>query len=80
MNNNEWISVKDRLPKNSDEVLIYVGIDIVQAYIINGYWKGSINVTDNMIDGFVNDRTIVKQGSRFDFVTHWMPLPEPPKQ
>lgn len=76
----EWISVKDRLPENDDEVLIYVSTDIVQAYLKDGLWKGSINVTDNMKDGYVNDRIICKQGDHFDFVTHWMPLPEPPKQ
>jgi len=74
----EWISVKDRLPENDDEVLIYVGIDIVQAYLLNGYWKGSVLVTDNMNDGYVLNRTICKQGDHFDFVTHWMPLPNPP--
>jgi hypothetical protein len=75
----EWISVNDRLPDNSDEVLIYVGHDIVQAYLLNGKWKGSVNVTDNMNDGYVNDRVISIQGDIFDYVTHWMPLPEPPK-
>lgn len=76
----EWISVKDRLPENDDEVLIYIVKDIVQAYFLRGYWHGSIMVTDNMNDGYVSDRRIVKEGSSFDFVTHWMPLPEPPKE
>ena len=76
----EWISVEDRLPENDDEVLIYIVTDIVQAYLKDGYWKGSINVTDNMNDGYVNDRIISKQGDIFDYVTHWMPLPDKPKQ
>lgn len=76
----EWISVDDRLPEDGVEVLIYISTDIVQAYIWKGYWKGSTNVTDNMNDGYVHDRTICKQGSQFDFVTHWMPLPEAPSQ
>lgn len=75
----EWISVKDRLPSNSDEVLIYYGTDIVQAYLKDGLWKGSIVVTECMNDGYVNDRIICRQGKDFDFVTHWMPLPDPPK-
>ncbi len=74
----EWISVKEQLPHNDDEVLIFVSNDIVQAYLKNGIWKGSVMVTDNMNDGYVHDREICKQGSPFDFVTHWMPLPEPP--
>jgi hypothetical protein len=75
-----WISVDDRLPENDDEVLIYCSTDVVQAYLKNGYWKASINVTDSMNDGYVNDRTICKQGETFDYVTHWQPLPNPPKQ
>lgn len=74
-----WISVKDELPKHGVEVLIYYSTEILQAYLWNDLWKGSCIVTDNMNDGYVNDRNICKLGSPFDFVTHWMPLPEPPK-
>lgn len=73
-----WISVEDRLPLNDDEVLVFVGGDIVQAYLKDGKWKGSCLVTNNMNDGYVNDRVICVQGSHFDFVTHWMPLPPNP--
>ena len=76
----KWIDVKDVLPDNTDEVLIFNGTDIFQAYLSNGYWKGSLNVTNNMNDGYVMDRTICKQGDNFDFITHWMPLPEPPTE
>ena len=74
-----WVSVKESLPLNDDEVLIFtINRDIVQAYLKDGKWKGSCMVTDNMNDGFVNDRVICVQGSHFDFVTHWMSLPTPP--
>ena len=73
-----WVSIKDSLPLNDNEVLIFIGGDIVQAYLKDGKWKGSCMVTDNMNDGFVNDRVICVQGGHFDFVTHWMPLPDPP--
>lgn len=76
----EWISVKTDLPKNDQEVLIYYGTDILQAYLKNGVWKVSITVTDCMKDVYVNDRAICRQGSTSDYVTHWMPLPEPPKE
>lgn len=76
----EWISVKDRLPPNSDEVLLYCQNDIVQGYLKDGIYKGSIMVTDNMYDGYVNDRKICNQGGFDDFITHWMPLPGPPKE
>ena len=75
----EWISVKDRLPDHDDEVLIFASGDIVQAYLKNGKWNGSMLVTSNMDDGYVHDRTICIQGGDFDFVTHWMELPPPPQ-
>jgi hypothetical protein len=75
---NEWVSVKERLPEDTEEVLLYTGTDIVQGYYRDGYWRGSCIVTDNMNDVYVNDRVICKQGSHFDFVTHWQPLPQPP--
>lgn len=76
----EWVKVEDGLPLNDDEVLVFVGGDIVQAYLKDGKWKGSCMVTDNMNDGYVNDRVICMQGSHFDFITHWMPLPSNPKE
>jgi hypothetical protein len=74
-----WISVKDRFPTEFEEVLIYSPNDIVKAYLVGNKWKGSILVTDNMKDVNVNDREISTIGSPFDYVTHWMPLPSPPK-
>ena len=74
-----WVSVKESLPLNDSEVLIFtISGDILQAYLKDGKWKGSCMVTDNMNDGFVQDRVICVQGSHFDFVTHWIPLPDPP--
>lgn len=74
----KWVSVKDRLPEESQEVLAYGYGEIAQAYLLAGNWCGSCSVTDMMKDGFVYDRTIVQQGGAFDFITHWMPLPEKP--
>lgn len=73
-----WIKVEDALPENTNEVLLFCGDDIVQGFLKNGVWYGSSLVTDNMNDGYVADRKICKQGGTFDFVTHWMPLPEKP--
>ena len=58
-----WISVKDRLPDNCVEVLVY---DTDCGIVIGWYdKKDGIFVAE-----FMNE---------LDAVTHWMPLPEPPK-
>ena len=59
-----WISVKDRLPENTDEVLVcFIGWDDLQfqsvMYLENGDWYN-------------------EHGDPCYTVTHWMPLPEPP--
>ena len=51
-----WISVKDRLPENDDEVAIASG-----SYMTTGYYDGEWH-------------------GMLSYVTHWMPLPEPPKE
>lgn len=68
----EWISVKDRLPEDADDVLCWYeyyrfgnynrmfetyGI----GYCYNGYWGGEVS-----------------NGAKAK-VLYWMPLPEPPK-
>ena len=76
-----WISVKDRLPEKQTPVLVYVPpySDEDEEYIGHvamsyythsargGYWAG----TDGNIYGAIG---IVHEP------THWMPLPEPPKE
>ena len=62
----EWISVDDRLPEPWKQVLIYSRYDFceVALYIgIPGKWRVTWN--HDMLDA--------------DSVTHWMPLPLPPK-
>ncbi len=64
----QWISVKDRLPKPAENVLIftdcYGGWVDIGRYVLQGnlpFWaRGGTEIKDN--------------------VTHWMPLPEPPKE
>jgi len=71
---NNWISVKDRLPKEDVAVLVYGQVlndppDVIgvrRRYNGDQDWKH----TWESEDGFIY---------REDDVTHWMPLPEPPK-
>ena len=61
---NEWISVKDRMPEQNEQVLCYYHYepkspDVIcqNTYFNNGIWM-----------------------SETSKVTHWMPLPEPPEE
>jgi hypothetical protein len=64
----QWISVKDRLPKEEQEVLI-----------------GWFQVTASNKQYFAHDVAIFNQNEfsgwrKYPEVTHWMPLPNPPKE
>ena len=62
----EWISVKDRLPEAWKQVLIYSQHDFCESAVyigVPGKWRVTWN--HEMLDA--------------DSVTHWMPLPTPPK-
>lgn len=63
----EWISVKDRLPKIGQWVLICTPVRGEHLIEI---------ATLDVIKGFINPQ--MGYGS-FKNVTHWMTLPEPPK-
>ena len=59
----EWISVKDMLPKEDNRVLVWLGIRLYDYTQID---------TDRLLNG-----RFVRWGND---VTHWMPLPNPPKE
>jgi hypothetical protein len=69
-----WISVKDRLPEYLQIVDIYSPYDG--------------RVTDVKFIGYEGNEEWVSQNEEWvsqyvrwrGFVTHWMPLPEPPKE
>lgn len=65
---NKWINVKDGLPENQQEVIVYrghhSGLMNVYTYIGNNEWEDDYGYW-----GRTNDEGI----------THWMPLPVPPK-
>jgi hypothetical protein len=65
----EWISVKDRLPKN---IGLYL---VIEKHWIDGSPCRRI-AKWNTVDWFTADRKSKEITPR---VTHWMPLPQPPK-
>ena len=62
----EWISVKDRLPEFGEKVLITDVSGDVLVYSLEQTCSGECWWEDEYWNWY-ND------------VTHWMPLPEPPK-
>ena len=64
-----WISVEDRLPEDETEVIIFVQHKIGWYRVFGWHdeygWHSS---AEEFGDG------------ESDFVTHWMPLPEPPEE
>ena len=67
----EWISVKDRLPEEGEYVLC----------VLKGFnYGGKIQVCKFVpADKFKDKPYFEHFRNGFPSVTHWMPLPEPPK-
>ena len=67
--NNGWISIKDRLPNHGDYVLVY----------FDSYKHGDIMYSSwySQEHGFIGNDKIHIDNSK---ITHWQPLPQPPKE
>jgi hypothetical protein len=65
-----WISVEDRLPDEGKDVLVWDGnlnLDKIPIYEIAAYRR------------FANGNLFISGLYSLQGITHWMPLPEPPK-
>ena len=72
MNDNEWISVKDRLPELGKPVLVF---DRYEGRRTNGSIR-QVRRNKNSQDNFSMDPDY-KLEPRY---THWMPMPKPPEE
>ena len=64
-----WVSVRDRLPEKGEYVLVYANTKYINSKKV---------CIDRLEDG---EKTAVWMYTHGWFeVTHWMPLPEPPKE
>lgn len=65
----EWISVEDRLPEIAKMVLVYT-----KNGVIDTAWRTGFSIPQGKWDTY--------SGAIYgnDKITHWMPLPEPPKE
>ncbi|EJK1790929.1 DUF551 domain-containing protein [Escherichia coli] len=68
-----WISCSERMPEKNQSVLILVNFDssLVEPLICSARYTG---IT------FRRGDVTIKPGDGIEQVTHWMPLPEPPKE
>ena len=67
VDNNNWISVKDRLPEEAVDVLGWNGWDIHRVHY------------NALMNQFYTSEGTNKYPESVDIpITHWQPLPEPP--
>ena len=74
----EWISVDDRLPENGQEVFVAYVFPFQNSLISKHFYSASIYYIDDG-NGLVNRPHFENEGFHGMRVTHWMPLPQPPK-
>ena len=79
----EWISVKDRLPEQDGEYLIYK-VWGTRGWCDKLYFAKDGRKVDKYDFGRKWKNVWYKYDSEWgyisiDYVTHWMPLPQPPK-
>lgn len=68
-----WISVKEDLPKESNEVLVFNG-----NFITIGFYRKDFKIED--------DQSVTPLPRKWEYssvkidweITHWMPMPKPP--
>lgn len=63
---NEWISVKERLPDHREEVLVF-------SPQYKEYMMGHVFEWEGTVACEFEEYMLIK-------VTHWMPLPKPPRE
>lgn len=68
---NEWISVEERLPEMGKDVLCYCEFGISKGMTVAGRFYANETVI-RWMSFETEDNTKYR-------ITHWMPLPEPPK-
>lgn len=62
----EWVSVKDRMPPEETDVLVFCQKDPMIGYTVAGFFYGAW-------------KSFETEDDTWGVVTHWMPLPDPPK-
>lgn len=69
----KWIKVEDILPEPNEKVLLYFGK--IDNILMGIYWEDV-----NKFNVFFSNGATLNDGKHAEIITHWMPLPEPPKE
>lgn len=78
----EWISVKDRLPKEGGKYLCYIPDGKGYQEILGFAWNlEAVDEFDFYHQNYAGFYGYDSEDGYFEYsdVSHWMPLPEPPK-
>lgn len=70
----DWIKIEDQVPEDGQVVITY--FDLLNNKIEIAIYKNLVGTEDKM---FGHNLFYNKSGWLTDDVTHWMPLPDPPK-
>lgn len=73
----QWISVKDRLPENSVGWTTVYGCILSRWAVQPGFYTKDSGV---WVSRFVDQHEDYHNYLPFESVSHWMPLPKPPKE
>ena len=82
MYNIEWISVEDRFPEPYDWVLVCNSPKGTNEPRSINIWRWSGEEWDSINQGHADSPTFsdIIHTLFYDEITHWMPLPNPPKE
>lgn len=72
-----WIKIEDRLPDNVGEYIVYAQDENSSAN--EGVWYDNVVVVAEYAFGEWTWRENSNDFDITDIVTHWMPLPKPPR-
>lgn len=71
----EWVKVEDRLPRYNETVLVYRP-SMAEKILVDNYYGFYGEDDDEWFEGWA---CYGKNSTGNDVITHWMPLPHPPK-